>query len=196
MRSTIPLFSLLVCISLFACDAANLKSKIVDLSNLSSREGMVDIPLSIVRTQELEQYYEYELKALNQKDTLGLIIRLKKGITAGFVNGEPKNIFLSDAIEFISLGEQSDNLLQFMAQKYGFGSEGLKMPETHLFTAANLNQTDVNYDSGDSRFKIFLETEEDYAELFVNFSFGADWVWLNEKDIEYREPLIKLLGTE
>ena len=141
----------------------------------------------------MENYIEYDARALAKNDTIGLIIRLKKGIPAGFVNGEPKNMFLSEGIEFRSKGTESDNLLSFLAKNYGLKETNTVLKDTLLFTCANLNQSETNYKTGESRFKIFLEGEEDYAELFVNFNFSKGIISLNEKDGAYRESLVKLM---
>jgi len=52
----------------------------------------------------------------------------------------------------------------------------------------------LNYKSGNPGFKIFLEDENDYAEVYVNFDFKKSTISLSEKDPEYRSALIKLLA--
>lgn len=170
--------------------------KIIDLTNLESTDGFVDVPLSIVEIKELDNYFEYNASAILNKDTVGITVRLKKDIPAGFVNGEPKNLFLNEGIEFISKGTQSDNLLRFLSNEYGLQNDNITLKSSQIFTCANLNQEGPNYKSGESRFKIFLEGEEDYSELFVNFNFSKGVISLNEKDEEYREPLIKLMKKQ
>ncbi len=187
----IKLILLLLISSLFGCNSKN--SNIIDLSNLKPNEGFIDVPLSVVSTAVSENYYEYDVKAIVNNDTIGIIIKLKKNIPAGFVNGEPKNMFLSDGIEFVSKGIESDKLLGFLSKNYGLNESNTTIKDSQLFTCANLNESKTNYKTGESRFKIFLEGEEDYAELFVNFNFSKSIISLNEKDEEYREPLIKLM---
>ena len=171
----------------------NDKLKIIDLTNLKSIDGFIDIPLSIIETKESDGYIEYNTSATVNNDTIGVIVKLKKDIPPGFVNGEPKNMFLKEGIEFISKGKESDNLLSFLSEKYELKNDNLSLKDSQIFTCANLNQEKPNYKSGESRFKIFLEGEEDYSELFVNFNFTKGIIYLNEKDEEYREPLIKLM---
>lgn len=178
-------------LGLLGCKDDN--QKIIDLSNLKSTEAFIDVPLSIVETKELDDYFEYNTSATVNKDTVGIIIRLKKDIPAGFINGEPKNMFLNEGIQFISKGKESDNLLKFLSDKYELQNSNLALKDSQIFTCANLNQEKPNYKNGESRFKIFLEGEEDYSELFVNFNFAEKIISLNEKDEEYREPLIKLM---
>ncbi len=103
-------------------------------------------------------------------------------------------MFLNEGTEFLSKGTESDNLLRFLSNKYGFQNNNISLKDSQVFTCANLNQDKPNYKNGESRFKIFLEgEEEDYSELFVNFNFSKAVISLNEKVEEYREPLIKLM---
>ena len=178
-------------LGLLGCE--NEPPKIIDLTNLKLTDGFVDVPLSIIETKVLDNYFEYDASATLNEDTVGIIVRLKKDIPAGFVDGEPKNMFLKEGIEFISKGTESDDLLKFLSSKYGIKDNKISLKNSQIFTCANLNQIKPNYKNGESRFKIFLESEEDYSELFVNFNFTKGIISLNEKDEEYREPLIKLL---
>jgi len=185
--------TLLSILTLVLLGCKNDTPKIIDLSNLKSTEGFIDLPLSIIESKELDEYFEYNASATVNNNAIGIILRLKKDIPAGFVNNEPKNIFLDEGIQIISKGKESDDLLKFLSNKYGLQNDNLLLKESQIFTCANLNQEKVNHKKGISRFKIFLEEGEDYSELFVNFNFSKNIISLNEKDEEYREPLIKLM---
>lgn len=187
IKFILPIITLL----LLSCNKKD--TTIINLTNLKATEGYVDVPLSIVTTKENNNYFEYDARATINNDTLGIIIKLKKDIPAGIVNGEPKNVFLENGIEFISKGNESNKLLIFLANKYNLNANDLLLKESQTFTCANLNQKPTNYNNGDSKFKIFLEKDDDYAELFVNFDFTNSIISLNEKDTEYRTPLVKLL---
>ncbi len=171
----------------------NNKASIINLNKLKPNEGWIDIPLSVIQENSLDNYYVYTAKGLYNNDTLGITIKLKKNIPVGFVNGEPKNMFLENGIEFISNGIESDKLLQFISSKYGLSETNLKLKNKQVFTCANLNQSKPNYKNGESKFKIFLENEKENAELYVNFNFSKKIISFNEKDTEYRKPLIHLL---
>lgn len=175
----------------FSCKTND--QKMIDITNITITEGFLDVPLSIIATKELDNYFEYDAMATFKTEKVGIIIRLKKDIPAGFIDGEPKNMFLNDGIEFISKGVESDLLLWFLSNRYGIKNEFIKLKDTQMFTCANLNEKKPDYKSGSSRFKIFLESDEEYAELFVNFDFSKGIIYLNEKDEEYRVPLIKLM---
>lgn len=173
-------------------------SKVIDLSRLKPNEGFIDIPLSIVNVKDIDNYYEYDARATLNNDTIGIIVKLKKEIPQGFIDGKPVNLFVDEGIELISKGNESDNLLRFISKKYNLEERPLILKESQIFTCANLNQEIVDYNNGESRFKIFLESEdgEEYAELFINFNFSKGIISFNEKDQEYRESIINLMSKK
>jgi hypothetical protein len=60
-------------------------------------------------------------------------------------------------------------------------------------TCANLNDQEINYTSGQYKFKIFMETVEDVPELYINFDFTNNLIELAEKDVEYREGVLSYM---
>ena len=179
--------------SLFGCNGDNSSSNIHSLDNFAKTDGFVDIPLSITSTKDIGTHYEYYAKSTLYGDTLGVGVKLKKNIPEGLHNGEPTNMFLDKGIELFSIGSESDNLLSFISEQYGNPKKALTFKSTGLVTCANLNESPVNYSNGAYRFKIFLESEQTDAELFVNFDFSNNMIFLNEKDEGYRDGLIKSL---
>jgi len=170
--------------------------KVNDFSNVLAAPSFVNFPMTIVETKEVDDYMEYTTKAKFKTSTFGLKISLIKNVTAGFLDGKSVNIFLPEAIKFESMGQSSDRLLNFMAIAYKSNLKNMVMKEKQVFTCANLNTEDLDYEKGKGKFKIFLESEDgsEAAELFVNFNFKSNEIWLSEKDMDYREPLLKLLS--
>ncbi len=179
----------------FACgnSPANKSTVLSNLETISEDEGYLDIPFTIVDSKFINGYKQNKVQAIHQNDTLELLISLKKDIPAGFVNGVPKNMFVNEGVIFESTGERSDKLLTSLSEKYGLDNGSIAIKQTQRFACANLNQTPVDYNTGTPKFKIFLESENDYAELFLNFDFSKGLIFLNEKDPEYRNSLITLL---
>lgn len=168
-------------------------SKVIDLSDLKFEDYFIDIPLTISSVKENEDHFTYLAVGSLKNEQLSITIKLKKNIGAGFKNGEPVNVFIKDGISFKSNGNESDKLLKLIAKHYEINEENLILKDEQVFTCANLNQSIVNYQKGIAKFKVFLESESEYAELYVNFDFKNKVIWLNEKDEGYRIPLINLL---
>lgn len=156
-------------------------------------DGFVDIVLDIVGKKETDSTIIFKVQGLNNIDIVGLEISLKKNIKAGFVNGDKKNLFLSNGISFRSLGKESDRFLIALTALYNLKSKNEMRKDNMIFTIANLNETDVDYNSGQYQLKAFLQTDTDVPELFVNFDFSNQVAYLNEKDQEYRQGIINYL---
>ncbi|WBU90460.1 hypothetical protein [Cellulophaga omnivescoria] len=192
MKKTLTITALIL-LTIVGCKTEQ-EQKVSNLSNLYAVDGFIDFPFTITNTKEDKGYYQYTIKATVDNDTIGMLVSLKKDIKAGFVNGEPKNMFVDNGIKFTSIGEQSNRLLSFMRKKYNLPAKDNTLKQEQIFTCANLNQNAVDYKNGSSRFKIFLEDDEENAELFVNFNFAQKTINLNEKDNLYRPQLVRLLS--
>ncbi len=164
---------------------------LVQLDNVLSNEGFINLPLNIVEQRHQDGYVLYTIQAMSKNDLLELIVGLKEGVPAG--DGAPENKFLVDGIIFESTGPKSDQLLTTLAQKYQLNSGKLIMKDRQVFTCTNLNKTPVDYQSGTPKFKIFLKNRRETAELYINFDFKNSIISLNEKDPQYRTALINLL---
>lgn len=193
MKKTLTITALIL-LTIVGCKTEQ-EQKVSNLSNLYAVDGFIDFPFTITNTKEDKGYYQYTIKATVDNDTIGMLVSLKKDIKAGFVNGEPKNMFVDNGIKFTSIGEQSNRLLHFMRNKYNLPAKDNTLKQEQIFTCANLNQNAVDYKNGSSRFKIFLEDDEENAELFVNFNFAQKTINLNEKDNLYRPQLVRLLSN-
>lgn len=167
---------------------------LIQVERLLSNEGFINIPMNIVEQTSKDGYLVNKVQAMHKDDLLELIVSLKEEVPAGFVDGKSKNTFLVDGIIFESTGASSDRLLTTLAQKYQINSGILTMKSKQVFTCVNLNKAPVNYQSGTPKFKIFLEGGSEVAELYVNFDFKKSLIYLNEKDPQYREGVINLLG--
>lgn len=176
--------------------ASKKENPLIQIEQLLTNEGLVNIPLNIVEQNQKDGYMVYRIQAMSKRDTLELVVRLKEEIPAGFVDGSPTNSFLVDGIIFESTGPKSDRLLTTLAQKYQINTGRLTMKPKQVFTCANLTHADVNYQSGTPKFKIFLEGGTEVAELYVNFDFDKSIIFLNEKDPQYRKALISLLKKQ
>ncbi len=167
---------------------------LIQIDQLLSNEGYINIPLNIVEQTTKDGYLVNRVQAMYKDDLLELLVSLKENVPAGFVDEMPKNTFLVEGIIFESTGPKSDRLLTTLAQKYQINTGKLTMKSKQVFTCANFNRTPIDYKSGNPKFKIFLEGGGEVAELYVNFDFKKSLVYLNEKDPQYREGVIKLLG--
>lgn len=170
-------------------------NNLIDITaKLANTDGFIDLILKITETGEYDNEYYYIARGNYKNQEVGLKIHLKKNISAGIVDNNFHNVFLKEGIRLQSIGMASDHLLTAMAELYGIDNQGLSLKsDLPALTCANLNQTDINYDQGEYRFKLFMETDDDSAELFVNFDFTKGYIHLDEKDMDYRMGVIEFL---
>jgi hypothetical protein len=188
-------YGLSILIGFYSCSQQVKQNKLIDItSRIDKASGFVDLTLPIVNKNQTDSTYLYIAQGLYKSDTVGIEISLKKNLKAGIVNGEMKNVFVNNGITIKSIGIKSDKLLKSMTELYGVDSIGNQMRnDLIVLTCANLNQQDLDYSSGEYKFKVFMESEDDYAELFVDFDFSNNLILLNEKDLEYRKGVLKYL---
>jgi hypothetical protein len=188
-------FGVLILIGLYSCSQEKKAINLIDItSRIDKSSDFIDLTLNIIDKKETDSSYIYIAEGLYNADTVGIQISLKKGLKAGIVNGEMKNVFVPFGISINSVGLASDRLLNAMTELYKIDSINTVMRnDLIILTCANLNQQDITYNSGESKFKVFMETDEDNAELFVNFDFTNNLILLNEKDMEYRKGVLKYL---
>jgi hypothetical protein len=179
--------------SFVKCNGKQEPVQLINLDEVEEFEGFVDLPFSIVEQIKKDGYQQNKVQAIAKGDTLEMVISLKLGIPPGYVNGVPKNVFINDGIMIESTGSRSDKLLQYLNARYGLVTQDLRLRDKQVLTCANLNRKPVNYNSGTPKFKVFLEKESEYAEMYVNFDFVTSTISFNEKDPGYRQSLINLM---
>ena len=181
--------------TLLAFISCNKSNELVDItSKIEKDTGFIDLVLSISEKKETDSTFVYSAIGLYNSVEVGIEISLKKGIKAGIVNGEMKNAFVNKGISIKSVGDKSNKFLNSISELYGIPKQNLIMKSGEIIlTCANLNDKDIDYENGQYKFKIFMETENDAPELFVNFDFNENQIQLNEKDTEYRNGIVDYL---
>ncbi|MEO6981256.1 MAG: hypothetical protein ABI113_22875 [Mucilaginibacter sp.] len=152
-----------------------------------------DIRLSIVNINESDSSTLYKAVSDYKGKKLGLLIFIPKAKESS--NGFGKGIILK------SMGEESDNLLNTLAELYKqhidpnskfISSVSVGYVDLSEFAKSLTGKTD-DASSATGEYKLFFENKGDEAELFLNINPNDKWVDLREKDEEYRPSVIKAL---
>jgi hypothetical protein len=171
-----------------------------------SEEGFVDLIFRITDFKDDDQRYRFHLTASHDGNEVGFNVEMLKGIQGGIREDENEELQLvqehvySEGVEFFRSGVDSDALVSVMADLYGLASDDLQMIESHTFTAIALHEGTLDFDSEFVNIKLFANDkeecpEEDYFECFFNVDFANELAYWNEKDQDYREPLIRGLAS-
>jgi hypothetical protein len=170
-----------------------------------SEEGFVDCTFRIAEISSDSERHRLRLVASHNGVAVGLSVAVRRGIRGGF-DADMKLIqdhVYCPAVEFRRSGPESDDLVAALAALYGRPSQDLRMVDAISFTGIALHQDDVDMETQPIRIKLFgrdsdEEVERDeYFESFFNLDLAAGFVFWNEKDPDYRVPLIRgLSGAE
>ncbi len=169
-------------------------------ARINPEEGWNDIFLKIVKDQKTDSSHIYTVKGLYKKQTVGLEIEVKSNIGAGIVDGKP-NVNSGTARESVhirSTGVESDAFVKALAEIYDRPTVKAFRQQPLSVTAFSLNEKPVNLDKGGYyKLKLFLEEydEDLYSEVFLNINTDKREIEFNEKDWEYRRPIIELLSN-
>jgi hypothetical protein len=96
------------------------------------------------------------------------------------------------------VGAASDSFVQLLAKHYGIKKAPVRMRESVDLAAVVLEGNPENLPKEPVKIKIFFnadsEREEEYGEAFLNIDLPRRLVQFNEKDPDYRAPIISALG--
>jgi hypothetical protein len=95
---------------------------------------------------------------------------------------------------------ESDALVAALRELYGMPGVNARMVDITPFTGIALHKDDVDMETQPIKIKLFgrdseEEVERDeYFESFFNLDLTSGFVFWNEKDQDYREPLVAALS--
>lgn len=192
---------------LIACSGKKLNKEVknsdkIKLEEITSRinpeDGWSDIFLKITDDKKTDSSHIYTLKGIYKTKKVGLQIEVSSKIGAGIGNGNinGETGFVTDAVQFYSTGNESDELIKALAELYDNPTNKGFTKRKISTTVFSLNEKNVNLDKEDYyKLKVFFEEENGnlYAEVFLNINTKDLEIEINEKDEEYRETIINIL---
>jgi hypothetical protein len=167
-----------------------------------SEDGFVDCVFKIESLKTDQHFYYFNLLASHKAKKVGFAVKLVKHVGPGFdadMNLIKDHVYYH-GVSFWSLGQISDELITALAELYGQEVRSLRMIQEVTFTVIALQQEDTELDSNAVRMKLFGRdaepiVEDDYYESFFNVDIPSGYVSWNEKDPDYRAPLIRAFGA-
>lgn len=167
-----------------------------------SEEGFVDCAFRIADLAETGTDYRFRLLASHDGELVGMAVTVVKGIRAG-LDADAQLIqdhVYRHGVVFSRSGPESDRLIRALAQSYGTPDASLQMVPVESFTAIALHLSDIDMESESVKLKLFGQDgsdqlDDDYYESFFHVDLTNRQVFWNEKDQDYREPLLRALST-
>ena len=167
-----------------------------------SKDGFIDCVLKIIDLTETDDSYKFHLKSSYDDNVLGMDVVVVKNIRSGFDNDTKiiKSNVYREGVIFKSSGEESNNLISTLAKLYDLKESSFEMVAKETFTAIALHQGCIDMLVEPVKIKLFGKDDdeesldEEYYESFFNIDLKNGYVYWNEKDSDYRNPLIKALS--
>ena len=163
---------------------------------VESEEDFVDIDLPLVESvREPDGRILLRGRGNLSGARVALSVRLSRDWKAQKVEGADFYTYWGTA-ELESLGAESDSFTRALGELYGFKSSIASMPPNVEVQAVGLNDNPEMALDQAVKMKLFFaaDNEDDYAEVYLNVDVGARTLAFHEKDLEYRQNLVRALG--
>lgn len=166
-----------------------------------SEEGFVDLTFQVANLKEEGDYYRFDLTASHSGQIVGMSAIVRKDVNGGFdgnMDLVSDNVYRC-GVSFFRSGPESDRLIAAISTLYGFHNPSLKMVAEETFTAIALHQGPLDLRNEPVRLKLFgndsdAVDENSYYESFFNVDLAGGLAYWNEKDPDYRQPLLEALS--
>ena len=161
-------------------------------SRINVADGFVDVFFKIVSDKKSDSSHVYIAKGLYKGKVVGLEFNIKSKIPAGIANRQISgNGSVNSGVIITSIGDESDEFIKAISELYKFPTIkpfSKRVIYTNLYS---LSEANTNLEgNGKYHYKLFFD--DDAAEIFLNLNLNDREIELSEKDVDYREPLIKI----
>lgn len=200
MKRTRILVGLAICACLLATAALAQKSQALPEVKIQRTEGWVTIQFPLLQQKSFElpdktTGIAMEFGGQFDGKPLGLFALLGTAWEEEKSPDIPFSFWWSE-LAFERSGSPSDNLLEVLASVYKVKSVPKRAKENVQFQVVSIaNKPDKS--RKEWKLKMFFRGEkpEEYAEAYFNIDFAGKTITLAEKDPEYRNALVKALGS-
>jgi|WetSurMetagenome_2_1015567.scaffolds.fasta_scaffold19093_2 hypothetical protein len=127
--------------------------------------------------------------------TLITKVKYKIGITE---NGFASDAFEAKGIVLFLDKNNGRNLFKLFSNEYGIKSNSNDFRNIIEFTSFPLEEAAVNILNKPIKTKVFYDDQnerDEYFELFINIDLPSKKIEFSEKDIEYRDNIIKVFSS-
>jgi hypothetical protein len=197
----VPRFTLIAAINILSIFGASGKEPDASLPDITSgpQEGWHDFTFAIRKDEKLpDGSRSLEARGLYRGREVGVIVVLSASWPEAKLNQKVPWTPYRGVITYRSLGTASDSFLHIMDELYGTALHPKSMRAETKFTGLSLEGKPDELEKAPVKIKVFYESDDEqrYAELFTNIDLQHRVLQINEKDEEYRKPVVRALSTE
>ena len=163
---------------------------------VGEEDGFVDLSFTISSSKKLESgSHEVAVKGKLKGEKVGFVIELLPSWNPQAVEGIDDAFYWGEAF-FKSTGSESEAFIKSLATLYGANVNNASVPDKVYAQVVGLACNPEKLEVTPCKMKFFFnpDGEEDlYSEVFINIDFAAKKLEFNEKDNDYRAPLLRSL---
>ncbi|TLM99795.1 hypothetical protein FDZ73_21065 [bacterium] len=166
--------------------------------HLSTAEGFVDIDLPIVQTESKSpNVVSVVARGKIHGSVVGLAVDISPTWTEKPIENARASVYWGK-VRLRSIGSESDAFSKLLAGLYHMPCATAKMPQRMEAEAVGLSNDPRLVKSTPTRMKLFLNSnsQNNYAEVYLNLDLNSKVLQFHEKDPGYRAPLLRALCGE
>lgn len=177
---------------LFSCDRNSHQA------SLDTEDGFVNIDLPVYKHETLPSGgFRFYARGSLEKTQIGFIIEISKDWKKTKIEdlGEEAYFYWGSGT-FRSSGKDTDNFVSLLSSLYGNKRKKLKALQKIDADVVGLLDNPALVDTEPVKMKFFFNSDEDetfYSEVFINIDLSKKTIEFHEKDIDYRQALMRSL---
>jgi len=164
---------------------------------VNEEDGFVDLSFTISNAKKLDSdSFEIAVKGNLNGEKLGFFIELQPSWYSQVVEGVDEPFYWGEAL-FKNVGSESEAFLESLAGLYGATVSNITIPDYVYAKVVGLACNPGKIDVSPCKMKFFFNSdgaEDLYSEVFINVDLSEKTLEFNEKDTEYRAPLLRSLS--
>lgn len=166
-------------------------------ASLGKEDGFVDISLSISKSETLpDGTRRFVVKNKLREQRVGFVFELSPHWKAQPTENSDLVFYWGNA-NILSVGAESDAFINQVANLYGITGAANKFKIKIPAQVVGLANDPRKMDSMPIKMKFFFNPDADenlYSEVFINIDLKKKVLEFNEKDTEYRRPLVRSMA--
>ncbi len=163
---------------------------------VGEEDGFVDLTFTISNSKKLESgSYEVVVKGNLKGDIVGFAIELLPSWNPQSVEGIDDPFYWGEAF-FKNTGEESVAFIRSLASLYGATVSGASVSNEVYAQVVGLACNPEQLEVSPCKMKFFFNPDGEealYSEVFINIDLSENKLEFNEKDNDYRTPLLRSL---
>lgn len=166
-------------------------------ATLGQEDGFIDISLSIAKFEKLENgTMRFLIKSSLDNQKISFVVDLLPKWDVRPIENTNQNFYWGHA-SLTSVGSQSDAFIRQVAKLYGIDGKPTKFKKDVPAQVVGLANNPAEIESTPTKMKFFFSSDAGddlYSEVFINIDLKNRILEFNEKDPEYRAPLLRSIA--